>query len=258
MLLDGVARVGRGAKNLSAEQWNEPACGRWSAQDTARHLLSLSRSHHRWLDAGISGDTRIPYTRQFQNTENHAAIEFLADIDGTDAIAEFVRTAGRYANRVADHWDTPIGVPGGVITAGQHCALTALEYHLHAWDLAQMNNDTRYEPPRVRQLLSAAGEAQAAQASSVDALKILTVAWVRHRYHAWRYLLSASGRTPSRHSPLSALTAKVQAKSQRLKRRGPAEDHVVETNEEIDSVIDLRGDSELPLPAADDTSVSSD
>ncbi len=268
MLLDGVARVGRGAKNLSDSQWESRCCGDWTAADTARHLLALARAHHRWLDAAISGDNSLPDPAPVLDPDNEAAIRFLSEMSGPDAVAEFVRTAGRYANRVADYWDTPIGVPGGVVTVGQHCALIALEYHLHAWDLAQMNGDTRYEPPRVKQLLSAVGEAKAVQASSVDALKILTVTWVRHRYQAWRYLLSASGRKPSRHSKLSATIASVKQKvptfgaQSRIPQTEPTQNEPHQAQDDSDptpeQVIDLRGDGELPLPVTDRTGVTAD
>lgn len=266
MLLDGVARVGRGAKNLSTQQWNEPCCGPWTAAETARHLLSLARAHHRWLDAAISGDTSIAHPPAALDPENHAAIEFLSETTGPEAIAEFVRTAGRYANRVSDHWDRPIAVPGGVVSVGQHCALIALEYHLHAWDLAQMNGDTRYEPPRVKQLLTAVSEAQASQASGVTALRILTVAWIRHRYQAWRYMLSKSGRTPSRHSRLSGTVEDLRDRAPSIsipRLRGPkieqaAQDKPTPDQAHPEPVIDLRSDGKLPLPTTDRTGVSAD
>lgn len=232
MLLDGVAKLARGAKSLSEDQWQELACGRWSAEDLARHILSLSRSHHRWLDAAISGDSNIVCSIEQMDGENQLAVESLSELSGPDAIAEFVRTAGRYANRVSQHWDLPIGFAGGTSSVGQHCSLIALEYHLHAWDLAHLNSDDAYVPPTVDALFLAARNAQAAQTDGWRKAKLVARTSVRRHHKPWEYLLQASGRIGKPDKVL------IQAE--------PGE------------VIDLRSDAELPLPVTEQAPVSSD
>lgn len=231
MLLDGVARIARGTKSLTEEQWEEQICGRWTARELAHHLLAQSRTHHHWLDKAISGDASVPYGETEVDRENDAAIELLSDMSGPETIQEFLRTAGRYANRVADHWDEKIGFVGGSATAGQHCALIALEYHLHAWDIVQ-RDDANYRPPRVRQLGAAVGAANAAQRRGLAKMGIRANSWLHQHLGAWDHLLAQSGRSA----------------------------HTVEDQTVIkpEQVIDLRSDGKLTLPTTDRASVPSD
>jgi len=231
MLLDGVARIARGTKDLTADEWEEPVCGYWTSHQLARHLLSQSRNHHHWLDAAISGNVTSPYDHSEIDEQNDLAVESLSAISGHDAITEFVRTAGRYANRVAEHWDKTLGSDHGLTTAGQHCALIALEYHLHAWDLVQ-RTEPDHQPPRVKHLLAAVGSARVAQARGADKLRTGASYALRRRFRPWEYLLAQSGRRADANG------------DERVTKSDP--------------VIDLRGDGELTLPITDGARVASD
>lgn len=135
---EGVAAVDRWAGEVaSLGRWGEPACGKWSAVDLAGHVLCVSRWYHGWLDRAEAGDS-VPPAGFDLDAENDAWLAALPPGSGEERTAAFVASAGRYAERLTEAWDLPYGWPRGTVTAGEHAAMAALEWHVHAWDLARV------------------------------------------------------------------------------------------------------------------------
>jgi uncharacterized protein (TIGR03083 family) len=125
-----------------------PACGSWTAGELIRHGAAVAAWYHQWLDRALAGDAEPPFTLADLPTRNAAELESRADQDPDAALAEFVDSAGRYADRLVDHWDVAYGYPGGTVTAGLHAAVAAAEWHLHTWDLARAAGGGRPGPGR--------------------------------------------------------------------------------------------------------------
>ncbi len=107
----------------------------------AGHLLATARSCHRLLDASLAG--RAP-----SDADRSRSLVCCGPIPpvppdrlaaGIDRLVAFDAVATRYGERLADTGsDLRLGVwdAEGRLSATRHGLLLALEWHLHAWDLA--------------------------------------------------------------------------------------------------------------------------
>ena len=137
---DGVRALQR--LGLEYVDWSLPvevtAC---PAIDLAGHLLAVARSCHRLLDAALAGVAPLGGDRDrplvCRGAVPPASLDRLAA--GADRIVAFDAVATRYGERLADaDLDVRIGVwdGAGQLSVTRHSLLVALEWHLHAWDLA--------------------------------------------------------------------------------------------------------------------------
>lgn len=162
----------------------------------ARHLLSQVRYHQHCLDRAISGDPAMPYPAERVDHENRVAVDFLSSLSGPDAIAEFLRTAGRFSRRMAQHWELEVGYPGGSGPMADNCAMAALEYYLHAWDLAQVTGDAT-EPADVEGLIAALSRVEQRGTTRIARLAGMMRSRRAHVDDGWSWLLVESGRSPT-------------------------------------------------------------
>ena len=142
----GVRAVVEVAKQFTPDTWNVPTpCPEWRAADLAGHLRCVADDYHEYLDAApVSRLSRLMATGASAQSiarklarQNAAELAALPDVAPAEHIAEFARSATRYAARVGPLSLLPHhSYRGRVISvAGMACA-ASVEWHLHAWDLA--------------------------------------------------------------------------------------------------------------------------
>ena len=188
---EGVSAVQSTVDGWSDERWRRPACGVWTGTDLAGHLLRVASWYHEWLDRAESGDPRPPFGEDQLAERNRQELLGLRPTSGPDRIVLFVEEAHRYAERLDSSWTLPYGCPLGTMTAGQHAALAAAEWHLHTWDLAA----GRHRPADPAALLVAVVRARAAGREGLRPRVEAAVAPLVARRHPWRRLLIGTGRT---------------------------------------------------------------
>jgi len=189
----GVEAVVELAGELVPRQWSTPACGSWSAADTVRHLLSVSRWYHAWLDRAIEGDVSRPFPGEQIDAYAAAALADGRTLTPGAAAAAFERSATEYQARAAEHRDLPYGFPFGIATVGLHLGVAAAEWHLHAWDLSTVTAQ-RHRPEDPGLLLRATGECVAATSGRWKAAAVRRVVPVMSRRSPWETMLRRSGR----------------------------------------------------------------
>lgn len=191
----GVRVIDVVASGLDETSWHRPACGVWTAEQTARHVLSVVGWYHDWLDRALQGNRSIPFDARDMDSRTAAALAAVGDVDGPTAVARFVDEADRYAERVVDDWDVPYGYPAGVVTAGLHLGVAATEWNLHAWDLSGPTG-TRHRPEDAAGLFHAAASCVAAAEPGVRGWAMRTAIPLGRRIEPWETMLRRTGRSP--------------------------------------------------------------
>jgi hypothetical protein len=174
-------------------QWAAPACGVWSGTDLAGHLVTVVGWYHSWLDRGLAGNCDPVFPIAALDAETVAALAALPAGSGPARIDEFRASALAYAVRLGEHWDAPFAYPRGVVTAGLHAGVAAVEWHVHAWDLAQAAGGD-HQPADPAGLFLAAARCQLAVAGGLRERAGVQAARVAARREPWRQLLGRMGR----------------------------------------------------------------
>ncbi|MFA9563311.1 MAG: maleylpyruvate isomerase N-terminal domain-containing protein [Acidimicrobiales bacterium] len=192
----GVRAIEETASQLDDTSWHRQACGEWTAEETARHVLTVAGWYHHWLDRALEGNSSVPFEAKDMDLHTAAALTGAGDLDGHAAVTRYVVSADRYAERVLDHWDLPYGYPGGVVTAGLHLGVAATEWHIHAWDLSGPTG-TRHRPEDPAGLFDAAASCVAASQRGVTGWAMSAAIPVGRRIKPWETLLRRTGRSPN-------------------------------------------------------------
>mgnify|MGYP001815339247 CR=1 FL=1 len=193
LFTSGIDAVVAQSELLQGTSWAAAACGEWSANDTVRHVLCVSRWYHSWLDRALTGDTSRPFDAAAMDEENAAALEALGPVAGPEAARQFSISAHDYLERVDDSWDVPYGYPYGLVTAGLHAGIAATEWHLHAWDLSTVTG-REHVPNDAEGLFLAAGACLAARAGGVRGALMSVVVPLAARRSPWKSMVERSGR----------------------------------------------------------------
>lgn len=166
-------------------------CADWKAIDLAGHLRCVAENFHEYLDdAPNSRLSRLfgqnapaaLLVRQMAR-QNAAELAVLPETDGREHIVAFAVSAEAYSDRLPDLWDQRfLSYRGTPLTVGDYAGAVAVEWHLHAWDLARAL-DKDHRPSR-------ADVIAAAWRTGVPHLRS-----PRGRDH-WEAVLRASGRSP--------------------------------------------------------------
>jgi hypothetical protein len=134
---DGIEALAGFGATADPALWSTQVCGVWTGAELAGHVLTVSRWYHQWLDRAEAGESDPPFPAKQLATQNQQALNSLPAGSGPDRLVEFRRSALDYVARLEDDWELRYGFPFGTVAAGQHAALAAMEWHAHAWDLAQ-------------------------------------------------------------------------------------------------------------------------
>jgi uncharacterized protein (TIGR03083 family) len=154
--LDGIDAICALAMEFVGDAWNAPTpCPEWRAADLAGHLRCIADDYHEYLDdAPVSRLSRLMATGAHQETiarklarQNAAELATLPDVRPEVHIAAFADSARRYGARLGPLLRLPHhSYRGRVITVAGMAGLASVEWHVHAWDLAQALGQD-YRPP---------------------------------------------------------------------------------------------------------------
>ncbi len=192
---EGVDAFAALARTLGPDAWGRVACGEWTAQELARHVLAVAGWYHDWLDRAERGDGAAPFAVTELAVRNAAELEGLSGLSGPEAARRFAARAGAYRARLPARWDLPYGYPRGTVTAGLHAGTAACEWHLHAWDLAHASGHG-HRPSDAAALYAAVGECLAAAQGALLGRVAAALTPLGARLRPWEALLRRSGRAP--------------------------------------------------------------
>jgi uncharacterized protein (TIGR03083 family) len=191
---EGVDAIQRIASQLGGDQWSAPACGEWSAAELVGHVGLVADWYHETLDRAEAGDASPSLDVTTFDAWTVQQVRALAPVPSDERVQTFVRSARSYAARLPDDWDLPYGYLRGRISAGRHAALAAIEWHVHAWDLARVCG-VHYAPARPDLLAAGGADAITAARSGGGRLAGSVVPWVAaHQRDPWRAVLHRLGR----------------------------------------------------------------
>ena len=190
----GVDAISAQVDGWTDADWARPACGSWNAIELAGHLVTVIGWYHAWLDRGLAGITEPAFAIDALDAETVAALRTLPDGTGPYRLETFTASAHRYAARLVAHWDAPFAYPRGAVTAGLHAGVAAVEWHVHAWDLASVRGRA-YEPEHADTLFLAAARCQLAVLGGTRGRLGLRLARLAARRNPWPQLLHRMGRT---------------------------------------------------------------
>jgi uncharacterized protein (TIGR03083 family) len=194
---DGIEALAGFGGTAPEAVWSTPLCGVWDGSELAGHVLLVSGWYHEWLDRAEAGECDPPFPARQLPTRNQQALNNLDASSGPDRLADFRRSAAQYAERLEDRWDLPYGFPFGTVTAGQHAALAAMEWHAHAWDFARASGGD-HRPVDPETLASAVMGAWSARHGAVRrTLRRSVIPLARGAVRdPWPFLLRNTGRHP--------------------------------------------------------------
>jgi hypothetical protein len=191
---DGAESVGSVVRGWSARDWQQLACGTWSGEQVAAHLLCVVRWYHEWLDRALVGESNPPFRVEELAAQNQRALDEIESAKPTERIAQFQGEAERYALRLPDCWDLKYGYPYGTVTAGLHAGAAAAEWHLHAWDLATAAG-AHHRPSDPAALFSATAACMLTAQGGLPARLGIPILPVLALRDPWGQLLRRSGRS---------------------------------------------------------------
>ncbi|MEV4494872.1 maleylpyruvate isomerase N-terminal domain-containing protein [Micromonospora arborensis] len=135
---EGVAAVRAIVAGYGPEDWSRTGpCHPWSGSDLLRHLQitagqSLATLAHAWRH----GPEELMTPDELALFNDRTLIS-LAPAEPTATLAEFVRLAGRYLVLASASPDLPCySYRGRVWDVACSVGVLAVEWHMHAWDLA--------------------------------------------------------------------------------------------------------------------------
>jgi uncharacterized protein (TIGR03083 family) len=194
---DGIEALAGFGSTAPESLWSTQVCGMWTGAELAGHVLMVSHWYHQWLDRAEAGESDPPFPAKQLATQNQAALNALEGSPGPERLAGFRRSATDYAARLETTWDLPYGFPFGTVTAGQHAALGAMEWHAHAWDLARATG-ADHRPVDPDTLAAAVLEAWSARHGAIRrTLRRGVIPLARNAVRdPWTFLLKNTGRHP--------------------------------------------------------------
>lgn len=190
----GVDAIEKITAEFTTEDWAKPACGEWTAEETARHILAVVDWYHQWLDRAVSGQSDPLFPASELDSRNAAELRQRSHLNGAEAVSQFVQRARDYISRAAEHWDLPFGFPFGTVTVGEHVAIAATEWHLHAWDLTS-GDEQRHEPENAAELFTAVGLAMAETKGGLQRRIMKRAVPLVSNRSPWETILKQSGRS---------------------------------------------------------------
>jgi hypothetical protein len=153
---EGVAAI----RGLAAEcdDWSAVTpCAEWQAIDLAGHLRCVAENYLEYLQDApdsrlaklFAQDAASAVLIRQQARQNAAELAVLPAEPGPERIMSFTVSASAYLDLMPDAWDrTHLIFRGTKYTVGDHAGAAAIEWHLHAWDLARaLGKDYRPEDP---------------------------------------------------------------------------------------------------------------
>ncbi|GAB3689644.1 hypothetical protein GCM10027589_56960 [Actinocorallia lasiicapitis] len=154
----GVAAIRQSAARCL--DWEAPTpCSEWLAIDLAGHLRCVAENYLEYLQDApdsrvaklFAQETATAVLIRQQARQNAAELAVLPPESGRERIMSFTVSADAYVDLMPDSWDrTHLIYRGTKFTIGDHAGAAAIEFHLHAWDLARaIGEDYRPDDPEL-------------------------------------------------------------------------------------------------------------
>jgi hypothetical protein len=135
--LSGVNAVLAAVEGLSAdEEESGTPCPRWTVRDLLTHLWCTAERYHNLLDHAVGGTPQPIVVNEELAALNEAAVRAAPPLPVNTLVRNFHRSAADYLHRALGHWDVAPYLEGSHASVGQICGVAAIEWHVHAWDLA--------------------------------------------------------------------------------------------------------------------------
>lgn len=164
-------------------------CDGWDALTLVRHLEGIAGAYLLWTGAALGG--RVARLRTAAESARHNAtiLARLPVLGLREHVARFVALADDHVRLAGATWTTPmLQAPDALaLTVGQHAAVAAVEWHVHAWDLARSQGRDHVPEPAS---LAVCASAWTTVLGDVEG----TVP--EEAEPSWEDLLAATGRTP--------------------------------------------------------------
>lgn len=165
------------------------ACAAWTVHDLVRHLEAIAGAYVLWVGAAIGGRVGTMRTPHALRAYNDRMLQRLPQRSTPQHLERFRELAIDHHRLVVAGWELPMmRTPGDtVLRVGDHGAVAALEWHLHAWDLGGPSGSGHRPGTLVVDTLCAAWDTTLADVT--DTMRDATD-------EPWHSLLTATGRTP--------------------------------------------------------------
>lgn len=164
-------------------------CAGWDALTVIRHLEGIAGAYLLWTGSSLGGRIARMRTGEEATSYNAAILARLPVLGLDQHLDRYVALAADHVRLARVTWTTPmLETPDDVLlSVGQHAAVAAVEWHVHAWDLAR-SQGRRHEPdPASLAVCVMAWE---------EVLGDVTGTPLEASDTPWPALLVATGRTP--------------------------------------------------------------
>jgi uncharacterized protein (TIGR03083 family) len=142
---DGVRAIQEITRRFDDVDWQSPTpCEGWTALDLAGHVLTAIENWHVLLDDSEAGALSARFSWDEMDAHFVGLLASLPDGSGPDRIGAFVQRADKYFERVSqlDPELTLVSALSDIaavpVTVGLFAWLGGNEWHVHAWDFAQV------------------------------------------------------------------------------------------------------------------------
>lgn len=153
---EGVAAILATTERFSDADWSKPSpCEGWTALDLAGHVLTVANNWHILLD---DSEARAPAARfKLSEMNDHfkKVLAALPEEPGPARIEQFEARINACFDRVAD-LDPELPLVSALtdispvpVTIGLFAWLGGVEWHVHAWDFAQVLGES-YQTPHAK------------------------------------------------------------------------------------------------------------
>ena len=164
-------------------------CTRWCVHDLVRHVEAIAGAYLLWTGSAVGGRiARLPVGDGLARY-NDLMLQRLPRLAPRDHARRFQDLATDHVRLALATWDMPVlETPDDVVlVVGRHAGGVALEWHVHAWDLARSRHADHRPDDDALSVLAHAWD---------DVYAGLTGTLRDTGSDPWASLLVASGRTP--------------------------------------------------------------
>ena len=165
------------------------ACSHWCAIDLARHVEAIAGAYLLWAGSAVGGRIARMRTGADLHRYNEVMLERLPRLSMAEHRRRYDALATDHVRLARATWSLPmVQTPDGtVLDVGRHAGIVAIEWHVHAWDLARAGGGDHVPTGAAPDVLVEAWD---------DVMAEVTGTERPAADRPWPSLLRACGRTP--------------------------------------------------------------